>query len=51
MLKIYEEESRMKNVEDRITEQFGYFDVQLLILEKLFHSRFCPDKELSIWSK
>ena len=51
MLRIYEEESMMKYVEERITEQFGYYDKELLVLERKFHTRFCPDKELSIWSK
>lgn len=50
MLRIYEEESRMNVVEDRITEQFDYYHVQLLMLERLFHKRFCPDKVLSAWS-
>ena len=50
MMRIFEEESRMPMVEKRIIEQFGFFDKELLILEKKFHSRFCPDKELSVWS-
>lgn len=51
MLRIHEEESMIKNTKERITEQFGYFNIELLILERKFHDRFCPDKELSIWSK
>lgn len=51
MLSIFEEESKMQTVEDRITEEFGYFNKEMLILEKKFHKRFCPEKELSIWSK
>ena len=51
MLKIYEEESMIKNAEKRITEQFGYFNKDLLVLEKKFHDRFCPEKELSVWTK
>ena len=51
MLRIYEKESMMKNIEERIIEQFGYFNKDLLILEKIFHERFCPNKKLSIWSK
>ena len=50
MLRIYEEESMMQNVEARIIEQFGYFDQELLILERKFHNRFCPDKKLSVWT-
>ena len=51
MLRIYEEESRMPNVEKRIIEEFGYYNPELLNLEKKFHKRFCPEKELSIWTK
>lgn len=51
MLRIYEEESRMPNVERRIIEEFGYYNPELLNLEKKFHKRFCPEKELSIWTK
>lgn len=50
MLKIHEEESMMKNTEKRIIEQFGYFNKDLLVLERKFHTRFCPNKQLSIWS-
>lgn len=51
MLRIYEEESMMPTVEERITEEFGYYNKALLALEKLFHERFCPDKKLSIWTE
>lgn len=50
MLRIYEEESRMSEVEARIVEQFGYYNPELLNLEKKFHDRFCPDKKLSVWT-
>ena len=50
MLKIYEEESTQEKIKERIIEQFGYFDKELLILERKFHDRFCPNKKLSIWS-
>ena len=51
MLRIYEEESMMPNIRQRITEEFGYFNMDLLALERKFHKRFCPDKKLSVWSK
>ena len=50
MLRIHEEESMMNNTKRRIIEQFGYFNIEFLILERKFHDRFCPDKKLSIWS-
>lgn len=49
MLRIFEEESRMDVVEERIREQFGCYNLQFLTLEKLFHKRFCPNKKLSAW--
>ncbi len=51
MLRIYEEESRIPDVKRRITEQFGYFNMELLNLERKFHNRFCPDKKVSVWTK
>ena len=48
MLRIYEEESIMQNVAARIIEQFGYYNQELLTLERKFHRRFCPDKQISI---
>ena len=51
MLKIHEEESRITITEERITEQFGFFNKDLLILEQKFYDRFCPEQPLSIWSK
>ena len=51
MLRIYEEESMMGVIKERITEQFGYFNTELLVLERKFHDRFYPDKQISIWSK
>lgn len=51
MLRIYEEESRMPIVEERIIEEFGYFSTDLLALERKFHNRFCPNKKLSVWTK
>jgi len=51
MLRIHEEESMMNNTKRRIIEQFGYFNIELLVLERKFHDKFCPDKKLSIWSK
>mgnify|MGYP003316533032 CR=1 FL=1 len=38
MLRIHEEESMIKNTEKRITEQFGYFNIELLILERVLYT-------------
>ena len=50
MLKIYEEECTLENIEGRIVNKFGYFNEELLVLERKFHDRFCPDKQISEWS-
>lgn len=51
MLRIYEEESKINNIKKRIIEAFGYYEPELLSIEKEYHQAFCPDKKLSIWSK
>lgn len=51
MLRIYEEECMIKNTERRTIEEFGYFNMDLIALEKKYHERFCPNKQVSIWSK
>lgn len=51
MLKIYEEECMIKNTERRTIEEFGYFNMDLISLERKYHDRFCPNKQVSIWSK
>ena len=51
MLRIYEEESMIPKTEERIQEEFGFYNPSMITLEKLFHSRFCPDKKISIWSE
>ena len=51
MLRIYEEESMIPKTEERIQEGFGFYNPSMITLEKLFHSRFCPEKNISIWSE
>lgn len=51
MLRIYEEESMIPAMEERIQEEFGFYNPAMISLEKLFHSRFCQDKKISIWSE
>ena len=36
---------------ERIIEEFGYFNTELLTLERKYHKRFCPDKKVSVWTK
>lgn len=51
MLRIYEEESRMQIIKERIIEEFGYFNKELFVLERKFYERFYSDKDLSFWSR
>lgn len=50
ILRIYEEESRIPNVEARIKEEFGYYNINLIKIERLYHDRFCPEQKLSPWT-
>ena len=50
ILKIYEEESRMPVIKSRIISKFGYFNDELIRIEKLYHQEFHPDIKLSPWS-
>lgn len=50
VLRIYEEESRMDEVERRCKEAFNYYNKDLITLERLYHERFCPEKTLSPWT-
>ena len=50
VLRIYEEESRMDEVERRCKEAFNYYSKDLITLERLYHERFCPEKTLSPWT-
>ncbi len=50
MLRIFEEESFMPKVQERIEEEFGYYNQTMLRLERQFHEQFCPEKKLSPWS-
>lgn len=49
-LQIYEEESRTDEVKRRCLEELNYYNENLIKLEKLYHDRFCPNKELSPWT-
>ena len=47
----WQEECMIKNTERRTIEEFGYFNMDLIALERKYHDRFCPNKQVSIWSK
>lgn len=50
ILKIYEEESQLEKTKERIINEIGFFNNELIRLEKIYHERFCPDKKVSIWT-
>lgn len=50
LLKIYEEESTIQNIKKRALAELGYFNQDLLRLEKQYHQKFYPDKKISSWS-
>ncbi len=49
MLSIYEEESRIPNIKNRITERFTFYHQDLIRLEKIYHKKFVADLQVSPW--
>ncbi len=50
ILRIYEEESLVKEVQRRISEEIGFYTEDLIRLEKEYHRHFCPEKKISDWT-
>ncbi len=51
ILKIYEEESRIPNITNRIKERFNFYYPDFIRIEKLYHQTFCPELEVNPWKK
>jgi len=51
VLRIYEEESNMKNLKERVLQEKGYYNKEFIKIEKKFKERFYPDLILSEWTK
>jgi len=49
MLTIHEDENMTPVIQRRSNEELGFYSKDLIDLERLYHQRFCPDKEISIW--
>ncbi len=50
LLKIYEEESNFKQVQQRALQELGFYNKGLIKVEQLYHDKFEPDKKLSSWT-
>ena len=50
-LKIYEEESRTDKMKERMQNELGFYDLNLVRAETLYHRRFTPDLKLSDWTE
>ena len=48
---IFEEECRVDNIKERALNELGFYNLNIYKLEKLYHQRFLPNKEISPWSK
>lgn len=46
---IYLDESTVKRCKKRMKEELGFYNEELIRLEKLYHKRFTPDKIISVW--
>ena len=50
LLRIYEEESTIPKMEDRAIEEIGFYNKGLVNVEKLYHQKFEPEKQISAWT-
>lgn len=51
LLRIFEEESKMDMVEERAISELGFYGRGFIKVEKLYHDKFMPTKEISPWTK
>lgn len=51
LLRISEEESHITNIVKRCNEEVGLYSKNIIKLEKIYHDKFIPDKEISIWDE
>lgn len=49
MLKIFLDESTQTKIIQRAKEELGFYNKNLIRLEKEYHERFIPEKEISVW--
>ena len=50
LLRIYEEESTIPKMEARAIEEIGFYNKGLVNVEKLYHQKFEPEKQISAWT-
>ena len=51
LLKIYEEESNFNQMKVRAKNELGFYNKDLIKVERLYHDKFEPEKEISAWAK
>ena len=51
LLRIFEEECTQKRIIERALSEVGFYSQGMLRFEKLYHSKFEPEKQISAWTK
>ena len=51
MLKISEEEYKEPYVSERCIKEIGFFNPELVRLERKYHDKFVPEMKISDWEK
>ena len=51
LLKIFEEESKVDIIKERALDELGFYGEGFLRVEKLYHNKFLPTKQISPWTK
>lgn len=51
LLRIYEEESNFNQMKVRAKNELGFYNKDLIKVERLYHDKFEPEKEISAWTK
>lgn len=49
VLNIYEDEPTVKKIKERLIMEFGFYNKELIKVERLYHSHYCPDYQYSEW--
>ncbi len=51
LLRIFEEECTQERIIERALSEVGFYSQGMLRFEKLYHSKFEPEKQISAWTK
>ena len=49
-LRIYEEESTLEKMQERTLAELGFYNMNMVKAERMYHARFTPDMKISEWT-